>query len=223
MVDATAQANGLQSSTPKLKPADANSSGLSSDFETFLKMLTAQARYQDPLQPIDSTEYAAQLAQFSMVEQQVKTNDMLTALTNSLGGGNIGALANWVGKDGRADMPAFFVGNPIQVSVPMTAGTELATLVVKDDTGKEIQRIDIPKSQDSVIWSGRNAAGVAFPPGHYALSVENQANGKVLNTKPAEVYGRIVEVQSKDGQASVVFDGGTALSADKITGLRNGA
>ncbi|MEP0702358.1 MAG: flagellar hook capping FlgD N-terminal domain-containing protein, partial [Lentilitoribacter sp.] len=46
------------------------SNALASDFETFLKMLTAQARYQDPLEPIDSSEYAAQLAQFSMVEQQ---------------------------------------------------------------------------------------------------------------------------------------------------------
>ena len=44
-------------------------SAVTSDFETFLNMLTAQAKDQDPLEPIDSTEYAAQLAQFSMVEQ----------------------------------------------------------------------------------------------------------------------------------------------------------
>lgn len=62
-----------------------SASGLASDFETFLKMLTAQARYQDPLEPIDLTEYASQLAQFSMVEQQVKTNDMLSALSGQFG------------------------------------------------------------------------------------------------------------------------------------------
>lgn len=55
----------------------ATSSVLSSDFEVFLQMLTAQAEYQDPLEPIDSSEYAAQLAQFSMVEQQVMTNDLM--------------------------------------------------------------------------------------------------------------------------------------------------
>jgi len=59
--------------------------GIASDFETFLKMLTAQARYQDPLEPIDSTEYSAQLAQFSMVEQQVQGNDLLTAMQAQLG------------------------------------------------------------------------------------------------------------------------------------------
>ena len=52
-------------------------SALSADFETFIKMLTTQAKYQDPLEPLDSSEYAAQLAQFSMVEQQVLSNDLL--------------------------------------------------------------------------------------------------------------------------------------------------
>jgi flagellar basal-body rod modification protein FlgD len=59
-------------------PAD-NGSGakISSDFETFLKMLTVQMQNQDPLNPVDSSDYATQLATFSGVEQQVQTNDLL--------------------------------------------------------------------------------------------------------------------------------------------------
>ncbi len=67
---------------------------LSSDFETFLQMLTAQARYQDPLEPIDSSEYAAQLAQFSMVEQQVQSNELLQALSAQMSASAIGQLNN---------------------------------------------------------------------------------------------------------------------------------
>ena len=52
---------------------------ISSDFETFLKMLTVQMENQDPLNPTDSSEYAMQLATFSGVEQQVLTNDLLNA------------------------------------------------------------------------------------------------------------------------------------------------
>ena len=48
-----------------------NAAVLSSDFETFLKMLTTQMQNQDPLNPVDSTDYATQLATFSSVEQQV--------------------------------------------------------------------------------------------------------------------------------------------------------
>ena len=67
-------------------PQPARTAALSSDFETFLQMLTVQARYQDPLEPLSSSDYAAQLAQFSMVEQQVLTNDQLGNLAGLIGG-----------------------------------------------------------------------------------------------------------------------------------------
>ena len=73
-------------------PSSEASTVLSSDFETFLKMLTAQAQYQDPLEPIDSSEYAAQLAQFSMVEQQVLANDRLSELTAQMSIANMTQL-----------------------------------------------------------------------------------------------------------------------------------
>ena len=55
-------------------------SALASDFDTFLRMLTTQMQNQDPLNPIDSTDYATQLATFSGVEQQVRTNSLLADL-----------------------------------------------------------------------------------------------------------------------------------------------
>ena len=55
--------------------APSSNSALSSDFETFLKMLTVQMENQDPLNPVDSADFAVQLATFSSVEQQVLTND----------------------------------------------------------------------------------------------------------------------------------------------------
>ncbi|MDJ0822736.1 MAG: flagellar hook capping FlgD N-terminal domain-containing protein, partial [Paracoccaceae bacterium] len=72
---------------------------LSSDFETFLKMLTAQMQNQDPLNPVDSTDYATQLATFSSVEQQVLTNDLLRDLGASMGGNLMSELGNWVGME----------------------------------------------------------------------------------------------------------------------------
>ena len=49
--------------------ADGSAAAESSDFETFLKMLTVQMQNQDPLNPVESTDYAVQLATFSGVEQ----------------------------------------------------------------------------------------------------------------------------------------------------------
>ena len=77
----TIQAIAPQAAAPApARQTASNAATLSSDFETFIRMLTAQARYQDPLEPLDSSQYATQLAQFSMVEQQVLANDRLAAL-----------------------------------------------------------------------------------------------------------------------------------------------
>ncbi len=54
-----------------------SNTAISGDFETFLKLLTTQMRNQDPLKPMDSTEFVAQLASFSAVEQQIRANDRL--------------------------------------------------------------------------------------------------------------------------------------------------
>ena len=48
---------------------------IEANFDTFLSLLTAQLRNQDPLEPVNSTDFVAQLAQFSAVEQQVQSNN----------------------------------------------------------------------------------------------------------------------------------------------------
>jgi flagellar basal-body rod modification protein FlgD len=53
------------------------------DYSAFLRLLIAQMQNQDPMNPIDSTEYMSQLASFSSVEQAVKTNSKLDALLTS--------------------------------------------------------------------------------------------------------------------------------------------
>src|SRR3954470_4716770 len=59
---------------------------LSSNFDTFLSLLTTQLKNQDPLSPMDSNEFTQQLVQFSQVEQQISSNknlESLIALTKS--------------------------------------------------------------------------------------------------------------------------------------------
>lgn len=50
------------------------------NYDSFLKLLTAQMQYQDPTKPMDATQFVAQLASFSNVEQAIKTNNKLDSL-----------------------------------------------------------------------------------------------------------------------------------------------
>ena len=55
---------------------------LSADMDTFLTLLTTQLQYQDPLDPMDASEYTNQLVQYSNVEQAIQTNSKLDNLLN---------------------------------------------------------------------------------------------------------------------------------------------
>lgn len=60
------------------------SSSSTVDYNSFLKLLIAQLKNQDPTQPVDSTQYISQLASFSNVEQSVQMNSKLDSLITSM-------------------------------------------------------------------------------------------------------------------------------------------
>ncbi|MEM9639818.1 MAG: flagellar hook capping FlgD N-terminal domain-containing protein [Pseudomonadota bacterium] len=213
----TASATATSQSSAATQAATAS---LTSDFETFLQMLTAQAEYQDPLDPIDSSEYAAQLAQFSMVEQQVLTNDTLAELVSQLSSSNLQSLSGWVGMDVRAAVAAEFDGTPITVAPNPDATADQAVLVVRNAAGDEVQRLDIPVSTDQVAWAGVQDDGTPFAAGSYQFTVESWSNGQVISETRAEIYSRVTEVQSSGDAAVLVLQGGQTVAASDVTALR---
>ncbi len=76
--------------SPVSKPQKASASTV--DYDTFLQLLVAQMKNQDPTKPMESTEYIAQLASFSNVEQTIQTNEKLDRLLNSSFIANAGSL-----------------------------------------------------------------------------------------------------------------------------------
>ncbi|OPB31915.1 flagellar hook assembly protein FlgD [Bartonella sp. AR 15-3] len=65
------------------------------DYDTFIKLLVAQMKNQDPTKPMDSTEFVAHLASFSSVEQAIKMNETLAQM---LSNGSINGAEGYVGK-----------------------------------------------------------------------------------------------------------------------------
>jgi flagellar basal-body rod modification protein FlgD len=193
---------------------------LTSDFETFLQMLTTQARYQDPLEPIDSSEYAAQLAQFSMVEQQVKSNELLEALGAQLGSGTMAQMAGWIGMDARSTAPVPFDGQPITVIPKPVPGADEVFLSVYDDSGALVQRQRIPSNAEPAVWQGISSDGSPFPPGQYTFNVESSAVGTVFSKDDAETYARIVEARRDGADTMLILEGGSSVTSDAVTALR---
>lgn len=197
------------------------SSALSSDFDTFLTMLAVQMQNQDPLNPVESTDFAVQLATFSTVEQQVLTNELLTALSGQIALGNVAEMAGWVGKEIRAPMPAYFDGSPITIAPNPAAIADTVELVVTNADGIEVQRLAIPVSAEPVEWAGVGQDGEPMPPGIYSFEVVSYAGSEVILQETADVYATVNEVRSEGGELILVTDGGVAVPAGLVGALRN--
>ena len=193
------------------------------DYQMFLKMLTAQATNQDPLNPIDSSDYATQLATFSGVEQQVKTNDLLTALAAQMGTSGMAQMAAWVGKEARAPVAAHFTGAPITIAPNPASSADKVELIVKNSAGVEVQRLPIAVSANTIEWAGVGADGTPLANGNYTFTVESSVGGQVILTEPADVYSTIQEVRSEGGQTILILAGGVAVSSTQVSALRDPA
>ncbi len=193
---------------------------IGSDFDTFLKLLTTQMKNQDPLNPIDSTDYATQLATFSGVEQQTRTNQLLESLSGQMSLMGMSQLAAWVGQEARTDAAVWMDGDPVTVQAETRAGADRAVLVVKDAQGKVVARDDIDPSGGEFQWIGTDVTGAALPDGAYSLTVESWRDEQVLGSDPVQSYGRILEARNGTAGTTLVLAGGIEVSSDRISALR---
>lgn len=193
---------------------------ISSDFETFLKMLTVQMENQDPLNPTDSAEYAQQLATFSGVEQQVLTNELLNSLMLQMNTTGMAQMADWVGKEARAAAPAYFDGSPVTIAPNPAAIADKVELVVTDANGNEVQRTEITKSADPIEWAGTKSDGTPFETGLYSFRVVSSVNGEVVLDEVADIYARVHEVRNENGQSVLMLEGGVPVLASNVSALR---
>ncbi len=204
------------------EPASAAATQISSDFETFLQMLTAQMQYQDPLNPIDSTDYATQLATFSGVEQAVQTNDLLKALTSQLGVGGLSDMAAWVGKEVRAAAPAMFEGQPIKLYPQSLNTAQSWEISVSNTQGEEVARIPLPPGASSVDWDGTLAGGLLAPDGTYSFTAIGRSDGQIITEAEVETYASVTEARLDAGQQVLILKGDVAVPFDSVTAVRNG-
>lgn len=203
-----------------LPPALTSQPKISSDFETFLRMLTAQMKNQDPLNPVESSDFATQLATFSGVEQAVLTNDLLRALSAQMGVAGMSDLAAWVGKEVRAPAPTYFDGAPVTLYPMPMAIADAGEIIVRDAGGLIVQRFASSATPEPVQWNGISSDGVRLPDGVYSFTFANLSDGALLDETPVETYNKVMEVRTEAGQASLIVTGGISIPASEVKALR---
>ncbi|WP_374392978.1 flagellar hook capping FlgD N-terminal domain-containing protein [Tabrizicola sp.] len=194
---------------------------ISSDFNTFLRMLTVQMQNQDPMNPIDSADYAVQLATFSGVEQQVQTNQLLAEMQGKFQQLGMAEMASWIGKEARSAAPVRYDGSAVTLSPNPAAGANRAVLVVKDAQGNLVSREEIPVSTAPYQWLGAGIDGNPLPPGTYSITLESLNGETAIATTPVEHYARVIEAKGGGSSGTrLVLEGGAEVLASEVTALR---
>ena len=160
----------------------------------FLQLLVAQLGNQDPTNPMEGREFAAQLAQFTSVEQLTNISDQIQAqqgandaLTQSI---NSGVATDLIGRTVEAG------GNTIQwtgegeatVGVDLDAPASEATITIRDAAGNAVHTRtldDVSGGSGEITWDGTADGGGAVPEGRYTIDVSaTDANDDPVGTTP---------------------------------------
>ncbi len=195
---------------------------LVSNFETFLTLLTAQLKNQDPLSPMDSNQVTEQLTQMTGVEQQLLTNDLLTSLLAAQQGAGLNGATNYIGKDATAAWAVTKLEDgKANWSYELGASATEATLSVLDSTGKTVWTGPAPDRTTGThefVWNGKTTAGGQLPDGGvYSLKVTAK-NGAATVDSQVLTTGRVTGVEMYDGVPYLTI-GNAIVPVSSVIGL----
>src|SRR4030095_7804365 len=153
--------------------SDTAASKATADYNSFLTLLTAQLKFQDPLAPLDATQFVSQLSQFSSVEQAIVSNQKLDTIIKSLGASSMMADVGLIGhkvelagnavelKDGNASL-----------TYSLASDAEQAGVVIRDESGNIVRSMAIDPSagEHSLTWDGTDNSGNDLEDGVYTFT-----------------------------------------------------
>jgi len=147
----------------------------------FLTLLVAQMQNQDPLNPTDSTEWTAQLAQYSQLEQSMNLNTAMDKLVEGQQNAERLSALSLMGKEAVVEGASFELGQegPAQIGYRVNGTASAVTLHIQDSGGNEVATIptsELGTGNHFLSWQGLAPDGTHFPSGSYKIVVEAQSD-----------------------------------------------
>lgn len=193
------------------------------DYDDFLTLLTTELKNQDPLNPQDSSEWIAQLANFSSVEQQINMNTKLDELIALSSADSVSELASWLGHSVSAPGVALaFDGDELSIPFPSDPQAEEARIHVMDASGAVVATLPASAAGGEVVWDGATDDGGQAPAGAYSVefhySRQTDDGPESWSVRP-EVYADVLEARQGETGTELVLSTGDIVRADDVTGV----
>lgn len=183
---------------------------LAETFDTFLGLLTAQLKNQDPLDPLESSQFTEQLVMFSSAEQSIASNQNLETLIELFQSGNASSAVNYLGNTITAKGDQAVLSNSSAGWQYELDGNSVQTTVgIANSAGNTVFTGPglTTKGAHDYIWDGKNSQGVPLPDGLYTITVTaKDGNGQNVATTTT-VEGVVSGVESLDDGAVLSVNG----------------
>jgi len=220
----------IAATTPKISTSNADKNANDVGKMEFMRMLVAQLQHQDPLSPVESQDFSAQLAQFSSLDELSQINELLqqsvgndllvtqsinNTLATNLIGKEITALGSRVEFDGE---------NPVDLNYMLTSYAESVTVKVVDTAGNVVKTIEskgVAPGNRALEWDGTGDDGQEMAEGTYSFEVSAVgSNGAELEA--IELIRGIATSLTYEGGNAVLKVGEIMLSLSDVLEISSG-
>lgn len=201
-------------------------SQLNASYDTFMKLLTAQIKNQDPLSPMDSTQFTQQLVQMTGVQQQLYSNDLLKQLVSNTGTGMSDAVSV-IGREVTAASDKAIVTNgEAKWSYNLGKAAASVKIEVLDSNGRTVavsSPTNVAAGDQTFTWNGTDLGGVQRPDGgEFRLRITPVDSGGATITSKVFQRGIVTAVEQVDGQP-VLSLGSARVPWSTVTSVRQPA
>ncbi|MBI3599493.1 MAG: flagellar hook assembly protein FlgD [Nitrospinae bacterium] len=188
--------------------------------DAFLTMLVAQMKNQDPMKPMDNTEFTAQLAQFSSLEQMFNVNENLKNIQMTQSSLNNTQSVSIIGKVIKAEGNSvkLSAGTPVDINYKLSSAAKDVKINIYDSRGELVRAVST-SSQDagehSFVWDGKDGSGNSLSDGTYSFMVSaKDPAGTDVSVTPL-IKGQVTGVSFDNGN-TLLSVGGQRVSLGSV-------
>jgi len=190
------------------------------DKDDFLSLLITQLQNQDPLNPTDSVEFTAQLAQFSSLEQLGNVNDNLTELKNFQASINNSQAVSLIGKAITASGNAIQLGadGPVQCDFRLADDAAVVVANIYDSSGRfvtDVENGNLSAGKQSLLWDGTDNRGQRVAAGNYTFEIQAaDVNGRDIDA--TTFFSGTVEKVTFENNTSFLVSGNQKIALGDV-------